>query len=203
MNDLHIKMPKVIVKIARNSQGIMCDTKQNPIVITHSQTKEWVYQLRSEVDAVLVSTGTVRRDRPHLGLRSVAFAGIKEPLRVAFGRELEFDSENPFFREPQDSYYVYQEESSSFDEAWKRCLKVLARRGIKKILVEAGPEFAQKIFLSAYWDVCYDCIALDSQFESGKKSDFSFSGKLESFEKIEWNGQRDFIFKYLKEIKNG
>ena len=124
--------------------------------ITTEKSRELVYKIRSEFDAIIVGGNTLRTDNPILTTR-----GLKkiEPLRVVFSRTLDlplkarlwdtnlsntmivYDSStanvNNLKRIPKN---VLIEKVSSSDP--KLLSKLLAKKGFNKVLWECGPELA-------------------------------------------------------------
>ena len=86
LNEVFIKYittrrPFVILKTAASLDGRIAAESGDSQWITNEKSREYVHQLRSEVDAVLVGVGTVKKDDPQLTCRLKNRKG-KDPIRV-------------------------------------------------------------------------------------------------------------------------
>ncbi len=61
--------PHIILKAAITLDGFVADEKGNSKWISNTDSRREVHRLRSQVDAVLVGAGTVRKDKPELTVR--------------------------------------------------------------------------------------------------------------------------------------
>ncbi len=73
--------PFVTWKLAATLDGRTAATDGTSRWITGPEARQAVHHLRAERDAVVVGTGTLRADDPHLAVREIA--GAAQPLRVA------------------------------------------------------------------------------------------------------------------------
>jgi len=75
------KRPFVILKVATSLDGRIAAESGDSQWITNEKSREYVHQLRSAVDAVLVGIGTVKKDDPLLTCRLKSRKG-KDPIRI-------------------------------------------------------------------------------------------------------------------------
>ena len=75
------KRPFVILKAAASLDGRVAAESGDSQWITNEKSREYVHQLRSAVDAVLVGIGTVKKDDPQLTCRLKNRKG-KDPIRI-------------------------------------------------------------------------------------------------------------------------
>ncbi|HJX30500.1 MAG TPA: bifunctional diaminohydroxyphosphoribosylaminopyrimidine deaminase/5-amino-6-(5-phosphoribosylamino)uracil reductase RibD, partial [Thermodesulfobacteriota bacterium] len=75
------KRPFVILKTAASLDGRIAAETGDSQWITNEKSREYVHQLRSAVDAVLVGIGTVKKDDPQLTCRLKNRKG-RDPIRI-------------------------------------------------------------------------------------------------------------------------
>ena len=75
------RRPFVILKTAASLDGRIAAESGDSKWITNEKSREYVHRLRSEVDAVLVGIGTVKKDDPQLTSRLKNRKG-KDPIRI-------------------------------------------------------------------------------------------------------------------------
>ncbi len=114
--------PFVILKLAVTLDGRVA--LEDRRWITGENSRRRVHELRAEVDAVAVGTGTVRSDAPLLSARDVGAA--RQPRRLAFGHR-------PL---PPESELELRE--GGLDDELRR----LADEGVQSLLLEGGPTLA-------------------------------------------------------------
>jgi diaminohydroxyphosphoribosylaminopyrimidine deaminase / 5-amino-6-(5-phosphoribosylamino)uracil reductase len=78
--------PFGILKYAMTLDGKIATTTGHSAWITGSESRQWVHQLRSQCDAVIIGGNTVRKDNPHLTCHGVS---DHNPLRVVMSRTLD------------------------------------------------------------------------------------------------------------------
>jgi diaminohydroxyphosphoribosylaminopyrimidine deaminase/5-amino-6-(5-phosphoribosylamino)uracil reductase len=155
--------PYVTLKLAVSADGKAGAAGRKPIVITGAAARERVFQMRAMNDAILVGVGTVLSDDPALTCR---LPGMMErsPVRVLLDAKLRVPiatgivataNETPtwIFGDPKASPMAeevlrakgaevsrLESNDGRFDPA--QVLKVLAERGITRLMVEGGPTVA-------------------------------------------------------------
>ncbi len=84
------KLPYVILKLATTLDGFIADKNGSSKWITNENSRREVHRIRSEVDAVVVGSGTVMADNPSLTVRLVKGRNPKKVV-VDFNGKLEGD----------------------------------------------------------------------------------------------------------------
>ena len=128
--------PYVTWKYAATLDGRVAATDGTSQWITSPASRADVHELRATVDAIVVGSGTVLADDPHLTVRDADGAlADHQPLRVVLDRR---------HRAPQDARVFDGAASTlSLDTAVPRfALKALFDRGVRHVLLEGGPTLA-------------------------------------------------------------
>lgn len=126
--------PFVRLKMAVSIDGRVAGPAGEELALTGEEARRYVHSLRASAQAVMVGTGTVLTDDPHLTVREAPVLAAGQPLRVAWGtRELPSgaalrDSDAPF----------HQCRTHDADAA----LTELFDLGVREVLVEGGPTVA-------------------------------------------------------------
>ena len=161
--------PHVILKLAVSADGKAGLAGRRPAAITGEEARTRVHMLRAACDAVLVGIGTARADDPQLTCRLPGLAG-RSPVRVILDARLELPvagrlagtaRETPVWAIAGDMADAARGEalrargvevlsSDLHDERIDAAvaLRLLAQRGITRVLVEGGPRVAAA-FLAA------------------------------------------------------
>jgi diaminohydroxyphosphoribosylaminopyrimidine deaminase/5-amino-6-(5-phosphoribosylamino)uracil reductase len=116
------RRPFVTLKLAVTVDGRVATDDRR--WLTGEASRRRVHELRAEVDAVAVGTGTVRADAPLLTARDVG--AERQPRRLAFGR-------TPL---PPESELELR--SGALEDE----LRALADEGVQSLLLEGGPTLA-------------------------------------------------------------
>lgn len=77
--------PYVIAKWGQTLDGYLAAADGTSFWVTGEEARAHAHQVRAEVDAILVGTGTVRADDPELSARPSGVAQPHQPLRVVMG----------------------------------------------------------------------------------------------------------------------
>ena len=155
--------PQVLLKLAVSSDGKAGAAGRKPIGITGDAARARVHQMRAESDAILVGIGTVLSDDPHLTCRLPGMLK-RSPVRVVLDAKLRIPlatsivgtaAETPtwVFCAPAASAMAEEILRARGAEVFrvnaadgrldpKEIVKVLAGRGITRLMVEGGPTVA-------------------------------------------------------------
>src|SRR4051812_6123057 len=127
--------PYVTWKFAATLDGRVAAADYTSRWITSPASRSDAHRLRGAVDAVLVGSGTVLADDPHLTVREAEQLADRQPLRVVLDRR---------HRVTDDARVLDgAAETVVLDTAVPQfALKALYDRGVRHVLVEGGPTLA-------------------------------------------------------------
>ncbi len=153
------RRPRIFLKYATSANGFIAK-KGEQVWLSNSFSKRLVHKWRSEIDAILVGTNTLKIDNPRLTNR-LYFGG--QPLRIVLDRKLE----------STDSFYIYNDLYKSlivtaqtsvnhvkkqvlqldFDEnLLPKLLDFLYEKKVSSLLVEGGASTLQHFIDKNLWD---------------------------------------------------
>lgn len=166
------KRPFVILKLAVSADDKIAAAGHRPVAITGEAAKARVHLLRAQSDAILVGIGTVLADDPLLTVRLPGLEA-QSPVRVVLDRALRLPGSSKLVHSArQTPLWVMTSDLSEAPAAMKlgaagaqvirvpvtttappgldlkAALRVLAGRGITRLMVEGGARVASS-FLSA------------------------------------------------------
>ncbi len=124
--------------------------------ITNEESRTLVHSLRAEFDAIIIGGNTLREDNPLLTTRG---SKKPEPLRVVFTKSLDLPTKSNLWDCNKAKTLVIYDSSTANESYLKRipkCVevesvssdnpeliaKILAKRGLNKVLWECGPKLA-------------------------------------------------------------
>src|SRR5499433_3174079 len=153
--------PQVMLKLAVSADGKVARSGRRPVEITGEAARSRVYGMRSRSDAVLTGIGTVLADDPILTSR---LPGMSSPVRVVLDSTLRLPLASKLVRSAREvPLWVVTSEAAArpreqalaahgVDVArvpgthgkleLAAVLKLLAQRGITRLMVESGPILA-------------------------------------------------------------
>lgn len=158
--------PHVTLKLAISADGKVAAAGRRPIAITGAEARDRVHLMRAQSDAVMVGIGTVLADDPLLTCR---LPGMEKdsPIRVVLDGDLRLPASSRLVRTAGDVpvWLIAGPHASSANEQTlaaaglntvrmpKRngqfdtssVLKLLAERGITRLMVEGGPTLAASL----------------------------------------------------------
>ncbi|MBE3557213.1 MAG: bifunctional diaminohydroxyphosphoribosylaminopyrimidine deaminase/5-amino-6-(5-phosphoribosylamino)uracil reductase RibD [Firmicutes bacterium] len=167
--------PYVVAKWAMTLDGRVATVSGDSRWVTGEAARREVHRLRAQSGAVLVGRGTVAADDPQLTVRLVSAA--RQPLRVVLDSQLRLPLDRKIFdTRDAPTLLFHTEKASSQKQAALRergvevlqcpsteagtvdlseVLAELARRQIRQLLVEAGPQlmstFLRQGFVDEMW----------------------------------------------------
>ncbi|WP_371346153.1 bifunctional diaminohydroxyphosphoribosylaminopyrimidine deaminase/5-amino-6-(5-phosphoribosylamino)uracil reductase RibD [Ancylobacter sp. IITR112] len=156
--------PHIMLKMAVSADGKVGLAGRRPAAITGAMARDRVHMLRATHDAVLTGIGTVLADDPLLTCRLPGMAQ-RSPLRLVLDAELRLPATSALARslDVAPLWIVAAEDAPAAPEAMlgamgvevmrvrrrpeggldlDETLKLLALRGLTRIMVEAGPRVA-------------------------------------------------------------
>lgn len=151
-------MPEVTAKVAMSIDGNIATSTGESKWITGESARADGHQLRKEHDAILVGIGTVVADDPQLNCR---LKGGTDPIPVILDSQLRIDltarvlhagatplvvcaDDAPHRQIPADVLRVPRGPNGRLD--LERALKMLAARGLHRVLVEGGAQVHGSFF---------------------------------------------------------
>ena len=128
-------LPFVTLKVASTLDGKIVDASGNSKWITGEKSRRLVHHMRSEVDAILVGAGTVRKDNPLLNVRLPRYKG-KQPMAVIVAGKKSLPKNLKLFKVKNRTVLVEQNKKGRVD--LKALLKKLGQAGVTHLMVEGG-----------------------------------------------------------------
>jgi len=154
--------PFVILKAALSLDGKIATAKGESKWITSKECRNYVHQIRSGVDAILVGGGTIRSDNPSLTVR---LPGKKHDVKqvVVLDDKLDLPKMASIFTRRPEELRIAWAEDQGYDvivfKSMKHLLEELAARDIVKLLVEGGGETYSSFIRARAVDHLVACIA--------------------------------------------
>ena len=137
--------PYVTLKWAQTLDGRTAASDKTSKWISGSESREDVHLKRSQLDAILVGTGTVKYDNPDLTARKPDGSRYEhQPLRVVVGMS-----------ELSQDLRVFNEEAPTVQLKTHDINQVLSKlwdRGMRHVLVEGGAELASEFIKQGLFD---------------------------------------------------
>ena len=155
--------PQVLLKLAASADGKAGLPGRKPALITGDAARARVHQMRAESDAILIGVGTVLSDDPHLTcrlpgmieqspVRVILDAKLRMPLATSlvgtaretptwvFGASGTSPMAEDILKAKGVEVFRVEAKAGLLDLA--AVLKILAERGITRLMVEGGPTVA-------------------------------------------------------------
>lgn len=206
-------IPYITLKIATSRDGMITEEEGKQTWLTGTAAKEFVHQLRSSYDAVLIGAGTVNIDNPQLTVRETEG---RSPKRIIIDGKLSSKLESKVFNDSEAETLVFCSEKAetslkkSFAEKnvslievetdydmhieLTEVLKKIAAQKINSVLVEGGKDIFEQ-FLS--YNLFDELIHLQSTAFLTKGVRVVDSGLFSNFVLIENQSLgRDTMYRY-------
>ncbi len=150
-----VRMPVVIASVATSADGYIDDASPERLILSTPEDWQEVYRLRDGCDAILVGAETIRRDNPSL-------KGV--PLKVILTRSGEVPGAARIF---SSGKVLLLKGDFSADEVVEK----LARRGVRKLLVEGGARTLKLFYDAGMIDILRIAVNPDITVGGGVKLD--------------------------------
>jgi diaminohydroxyphosphoribosylaminopyrimidine deaminase/5-amino-6-(5-phosphoribosylamino)uracil reductase len=151
--------PFVLWKYAATLDGRIAAADGTSRWITSPESRADVHRLRAEADAVVVGSGTLRADDPHLAVRGDAAPDVTQPLRVVVDTHATVKPDARVLDDtastlvavaedadaghlPQDSVLRLPRADAGPGLRIPALLAALHERGVRSVLLEGGPTLA-------------------------------------------------------------
>ncbi len=158
-----MKSPYIIISTAMSADGKIATSSRKPIKLSNKEDLKAVDKLRSECDAILVGSRTIKKDNPRLILKNEKLKlkrvqkGFSEnPAKVAISKYCDIPTKSNFLQEGDSTKYVFTTNLASKKDlrrvrkyanvivSNKRLVNLITlvntlyKKGIRKLLVEGG-----------------------------------------------------------------
>jgi diaminohydroxyphosphoribosylaminopyrimidine deaminase/5-amino-6-(5-phosphoribosylamino)uracil reductase len=127
LTKIKLNRPRIILKIAATLDGKIAAADQSSKWITSEQSRDDVARLRSQVDAIITSTGTVLTDDPELTSKGIG----KDPAIFVVGKRA-ISPTSKLVKRGADLTLIK-------DYGVDQLISELNKRGFNRVMVEAGP----------------------------------------------------------------
>jgi diaminohydroxyphosphoribosylaminopyrimidine deaminase/5-amino-6-(5-phosphoribosylamino)uracil reductase len=127
LTKIKLNRPRIILKIAATLDGKIAAVDKSSKWITSQPARDDVARLRSQADAIITTTGTVRTDDPELTSKGLG----KDPAVFVVGKS-EISPESKLVKRGADLTLI---KSYEVDQL----IGELNKRGFNRVMVEAGP----------------------------------------------------------------
>lgn len=124
-------LPYVTLKAAQTLDGKIADNNGYSKWISSVQSRRYVHELRSKYDAVLVGSGTLKKDNPHLTVR--LFEG-RNPKRILLDTKFIVSEDSRLVQNNSDDNLIIFTSEEAFET--RRKVKTFLKKGIKIIPVK-------------------------------------------------------------------
>lgn len=152
------KRPYVILKWAESADGFM-DKNFQSYQISNSLSKQFVHQMRSEEEAILVGKNTALNDNPSLTVREITG---RNPIRILMDSNLEVpENFNIYNNEAEtivfNSIKDFEKENLKFIKIERKnqipqILEKLYELKIQSVIIEGGRFTLQQFIYENFWD---------------------------------------------------
>ncbi|OGQ04812.1 MAG: riboflavin biosynthesis protein RibD [Deltaproteobacteria bacterium RIFCSPLOWO2_01_44_7] len=154
------KLPFVTLKVAMSLDGKIATATGESHWISNTLSRQYVHQLRDQVDAILIGAGTLKRDDPLLTVRLPRKKSEKQPLVVIVDASLESPTTRQLFKVKgrqvvlATTQLVSSEKKKIFTDLGaevltlpadltgrvdlRELLRALGKKGVTHLLVEGG-----------------------------------------------------------------
>ncbi|WP_330329380.1 bifunctional diaminohydroxyphosphoribosylaminopyrimidine deaminase/5-amino-6-(5-phosphoribosylamino)uracil reductase RibD [Streptomyces sp. NBC_00536] len=155
LTSVRLGRPYVLWKYAATLDGRVAAADGTSRWISGPESRADVHRLRAEADAVVVGSGTLRADDPHLAVRGVE--GARQPLRVVLDTRATIRPTARILDEAAPTLVAVAEDADTRHLAGVEVARLphdkhgisvdallaeLSARGVRSVLVEGGPTLA-------------------------------------------------------------
>ncbi|OIQ28989.1 MAG: riboflavin biosynthesis protein RibD [Bacteroidetes bacterium MedPE-SWsnd-G2] len=160
------KRPYIILKWAMTKNGYIAPKhrdSQNPVWITSALSRQLVHKWRTEEQAILVGTNTVKEDNPELTARQ--WTG-KNPTRVVLNRTDSLDKDLKLFNSEAETINLTSKEIDYNQPIAKEICDYLHKKNIHSVIIEGGAMTLNSFIKENLWDEARVFTGI-SHFDSG------------------------------------
>ncbi|MFD9355375.1 bifunctional diaminohydroxyphosphoribosylaminopyrimidine deaminase/5-amino-6-(5-phosphoribosylamino)uracil reductase RibD [Streptomyces sp. NPDC060031] len=157
LTSVRLGRPYILWKYAATLDGRVAAADGTSRWISSPESRADVHRLRAEADAVIVGSGTLRADDPHLAVRGPAGTAADQPLRVVLDTHATIRPTARVLDEAAPTLIAVAEDADTrhlagvelvrlpYDKygiSVDALLRELHRRGVRSVLLEGGPTLA-------------------------------------------------------------
>lgn len=176
------KRPYIVLKWAETQDGFIAPTSRPeiaPIWISNSCSRQLVHKWRTEEQAILVGTTTVRKDNPTLTVRH--WSG-QNPLRIVIDKNNSLNKDFNVFNSEAPTLVISEADCNFSQPLARQITDLLYEKKINSLLVEGGSQTLQTFIDEGLWDEAR-IFKGPASFEKGVKAP-EFNGTLLTSKKI-------------------
>ena len=163
------KRPYIILKWAETKDGFIAPLhkeEQKPVWITNIYSRQLVHKWRTEEQAILVGTNTVREDNPSLTVRD--WTG-KNPIRIVLDRDSKLNSKFNVFNESAETIKITKNDIDFSQPIAIQISDFLYKKEINSIIIEGGAITLQTFIDENIWDEARVFVGIN-EFKEGTKA---------------------------------
>lgn len=159
------KRPYILLKWAQTQDGFIdrlrTTVDEQPLIISNNITRQLTHKMRSENQAIMVSTNTVILDNPSLTVR---FWSGKSPVRIAIDRQGRIPADYKIF-DGSFPTIIFSENPRAIDhpnvefitldfekDSLQLILQKIYERNIHSVLIEGGSQLLNSFLAAGLWD---------------------------------------------------
>ena len=176
------KRPYIILKWAETKDGFIAPTtkdKKEPVWITNELSRQLVHKWRTEEQAILVGTNTVREDNPSLTVRD--WTG-KQPIRIVLDKDFKLSKSHSIFDSSAETLVISKNDIDFSQPISTQIVSLIHSKHINSVIIEGGAQTLQTFINENLWDEAR-VFTGDMWLKDGIKAPI-FSGELISEERI-------------------
>ncbi len=146
------KRPYIILKWAESRDGFIAPLlkdQKKPVWLTNNHSRQLVHKWRTEEQAILVGTNTVKLDNPSLTARD--YKG-HNPIRVVIDRQKKLSNAYHIFNELSETITISEDHIDFNKPIAHQICSVLHKENIQSLIVEGGTRTLQTFIDEGLWD---------------------------------------------------
>lgn len=140
LTKIEMQRPRITWKIASTMDGRVAAADGSSKWITGEPARRDVALLRSQVDAILTSTATVKADNPLLTSKGVG----RNPIRIVMGNS-EISPDSQILNSEAETIVIKSHDPQEL-------INLASKRGFNHILIESGPTFGTALLSAGLID---------------------------------------------------
>lgn len=146
------KRPYIILKWAETQDGFIAPLtkdEKKPVWITNKYSRQLVHKWRTEEQAILVGTNTVKEDNPSLTSRD--YKG-KNPIRVVIDEDNKLNSDYSIFNSESKTIVISNKNVNFSKPLATEITNLLFKKNINSVIIEGGAQTLQTFINENLWD---------------------------------------------------